>query len=186
MKPNTTVNAKPRRARPEETVAERRVRLASYAIERGHEHTLRRHLRREGLDPESRFYLPGVGVGHDTLIGGAAWHGDAGSIKALEDAGARMTEDEIVRAIDTSNPRMAAYLLATKKIDPAGAMGCGRLWADCIAELEPESLRNLFMTMRDADHPKWRISMFDADDRARWVEILRQEIDEQDQMRLAV
>jgi hypothetical protein len=36
----------------------------------------------------------------------------------------------------------------------------------------------LFLTTRDLDNPEWRVSMFEASDRARWSEILRQEIDE--------
>lgn len=36
----------------------------------------------------------------------------------------------------------------------------------------------LFLTMRDLDNPEWRVSMFEASDRAKWSEILRQEIDE--------
>jgi hypothetical protein len=36
----------------------------------------------------------------------------------------------------------------------------------------------LFVTVRDIDNPVWRISMFEADDRARWSEILRQHVDE--------
>jgi len=36
----------------------------------------------------------------------------------------------------------------------------------------------LFLTMRDIENPLWRISMFDAGDRARWSEILRQQVNE--------
>ena len=35
-----------------------------------------------------------------------------------------------------------------------------------------------FVTVRDVDHPKWRIAMKDEAMRARWMEILRQEINE--------
>lgn len=36
----------------------------------------------------------------------------------------------------------------------------------------------LFMTMRDAEHPLWRIAMFIDADRARWTEILEQAVNE--------
>jgi hypothetical protein len=36
----------------------------------------------------------------------------------------------------------------------------------------------LFLTMRDTANPLWRISMFEASDRARWSEILRQQVNE--------
>lgn len=35
-----------------------------------------------------------------------------------------------------------------------------------------------FVSVRDVDHPKWRISMKDEAMRARWMEVLRQEINE--------
>ncbi len=46
------------------------------------------------------------------------------------------------------------------------------------ASMEADRQTGLFSTMRDIEHPQWRISMFGSDDRARWAEILRQEIDE--------
>ena len=36
----------------------------------------------------------------------------------------------------------------------------------------------LFVKVRDIEHAEWRISMFDGAARARWVEILQQEINE--------
>lgn len=46
------------------------------------------------------------------------------------------------------------------------------------ASMEADRQTGLFLTMRDIKHPQWRISMFGSDDRARWAEILRQELDE--------
>jgi len=46
------------------------------------------------------------------------------------------------------------------------------------ASMEADRQTGLFLTMRDIEHPQWRISMFGSDDRARWAEILRQELDE--------
>lgn len=53
------------------------------------------------------------------------------------------------------------------------------------ASMEADCQTGLFLTVRDIDHPEWRISMYGADDRARWAEILRQEIDEKAGMKQA-
>ena len=47
------------------------------------------------------------------------------------------------------------------------------------ASMQADRETGLFLTMKDVEHPLWRVSMFDASDRARWAEILRQELDEQ-------
>jgi len=54
------------------------------------------------------------------------------------------------------------------------AAGSQNIAASKQADLET----GLFMTVRDIDNPVWRISMFEADDRARWSEILRQQLEE--------
>lgn len=36
----------------------------------------------------------------------------------------------------------------------------------------------LYVSVKDVDHPKWRIEMKDDGIQARWMEILRQEINE--------
>lgn len=46
------------------------------------------------------------------------------------------------------------------------------------ASMQADRETGLFLTMRDIEHPVWRVSMFGSDDRARWAEILRQELDE--------
>jgi len=144
-----TPNKRSKIARPEETVVERRARLASNALVRGHDHTLRRHLA-EGLDPESFYYSRSCGFWSQRMIGEAAWGGDVECVKALEDAGARLTDEEIVRAMSPShNKRMVAYLLTTGKFDPAGSMSSGRSWADAISQLRPEPLRNVVQAISE-------------------------------------
>lgn len=137
-----------------ETVADRCARLASYAIERGHAHTLLRHLS-EGLNPESKFYYRGGGFFSERLIGEAAWLGEIECVKALEDAGVRLTDQEIFRAIKTpNNEHMVAYFLASQKFDPAGSMTSGRPWGDSIAELSPEPLRNCLKAVSEWERGK--------------------------------
>lgn len=57
-----------------------------------------------------------------------------------------------------------------------GTIGAGS--QNIAASMEADRQTGLFLMMRDIDHPQWRISMFGSDDRARWAEILRQELDE--------
>lgn len=54
------------------------------------------------------------------------------------------------------------------------AAGSQNIAASKQADLET----GLFVTVRDIHNPVWRISMFEAEDRARWSEILRQQLDE--------
>jgi hypothetical protein len=143
MKSSKTIDSAAGNARKRvENQADRRARLASYAIERGHAQTLRRHLL-EGLDPGAQFFYRGVGFFGDRLIGEAALLGEVECVKTLEEAGAQMTDEEILRVFrPENNQQMVTYLLATQKFDPAGLMRSGRPWADRIAELPPKSLRN--------------------------------------------
>jgi hypothetical protein len=69
------------------------------------------------------------------------------------------------------------------KESAAGSMGGGvgtiaAGSASIAASKQADLNTGLFLTMRDIDNPEWRVSMFEASDRARWSEILRQEIDE--------
>ena len=52
------------------------------------------------------------------------------------------------------------------------------LGANIRAEREAKENTGLFMTVRDVDNPKWRIEMNDANIQARWMELLRQEVNE--------
>ena len=45
-------------------------------------------------------------------------------------------------------------------------------------EMEAKNATGLFVTVRDIDQPEWRVAMKDAATRARWMEILQQEINE--------
>nr|WP_315392234.1 DUF4755 domain-containing protein [uncultured Duganella sp.] len=61
-------------------------------------------------------------------------------------------------------------------IGVAGTVAAGS--ASIAASRQADLNTGLFLTVRDVDHPLWRISMFEASDRARWAEILRQELSE--------
>jgi hypothetical protein len=113
-----------------ENEADRRAQLASYAIDRGHAHTLRRHLL-QGLNPHAFYYHRGFSS--STLIDRAAWHGALECLRALEEAGARVSEEGILNTIILEeNHHIVAYLLETEKFDPSGLMESGRPWAEAI------------------------------------------------------
>ena len=61
-------------------------------------------------------------------------------------------------------------------IGVAGTIAAGS--ASIAASKQADLNTGLFLKVRDVDHPLWRISMFEASDRARWAEILRQELSE--------
>lgn len=143
-----------RRSPTGETDAEHRARLATYAVERGHAHTLRRHLA-EGLDAEAKFFYRGVGFTSERLMGEAVWLGSVECVKALEDAGARLTDEEILRALHARHNReMVAYLLASGKLDPHGSTTSGVPWTDAIAGLCQESMSNLVEAISDWERVK--------------------------------
>lgn len=56
-----------------------------------------------------------------------------------------------------------------------GALALG---ANVRAEREAAANSGLFVTVKDVDNPKWRIDMHDEGIQARWMEILRQELNE--------
>ncbi|MBE3025955.1 hypothetical protein OX462_12135 [Janthinobacterium sp. SUN098] len=113
-----------------ETEAKRLARLASYAIERGHAHTLRRHLN-SGLAADAMFYHWGSGHGPWTLIETAARRGQLECFKALEEAGALISENAILSAVeDKLDQGVLAHLLAHRKFDPRDIMQAGCSWSD--------------------------------------------------------
>ena len=73
---------------------------------------------------------------------------------------------------------------ARKVSRTGGAVGFGGVGTiaagsqNIAASMQADRQTGLFLTMRDIEHPQWRVSMFDASDRARWAEILRQELSE--------
>lgn len=52
------------------------------------------------------------------------------------------------------------------------------LGANDRARRNAQAISGLFVTVRDIDNPKWRIAMSDTNTQARWMEILRQAINE--------
>lgn len=73
---------------------------------------------------------------------------------------------------------------ARKVSRTGGAVGFGGVGTiaassqNIAASMKADRETGLFLTMRDIEHPQWRVSMFDASDRVRWAEILRQELSE--------
>lgn len=73
---------------------------------------------------------------------------------------------------------------ARKVSRAGGAVGFGGVGTvaagsqNIAASMQADRETGLFLTVRDIAHPLWRISMFDSSDRARWAEILRQELSE--------
>ncbi|WP_426105452.1 hypothetical protein [Massilia sp. TSP1-1-2] len=119
--------------------ADRLARLASYAIERGHANTLRRHLA-SGLNPDSMFHHRSEGPGPWTLIETAARRGQLECLKVLEAAGALITEDAILCAVlDPCDQVVLAHLLASKTFNPRAVMESGRPWRDCFDQCSPET-----------------------------------------------
>lgn len=114
------------------TPSARQVRLASYAMERGQVKTLRRHLA-EGLDPNAFFHQRSSGPGPWTLIETTARRGYFECFKALEDAGARITDLAIMSAIEDDIDRsVLAHLLTTGTFDPRGCRQDGLAWIDFV------------------------------------------------------
>ena len=66
----------------------------------------------------------------------------------------------------------------TSKETPGVIVGGGLagLGAALGAAQQAKAHSGLFVSVRDVDHPVWRIGMQSAKDQARWMEILRQEI----------
>lgn len=73
---------------------------------------------------------------------------------------------------------------ARKVSRTGGAVGFGGVGTiaagsqNIAASMQADRETGLFLTMRDVEHPEWRVSMFDSSDRARWAEILGQELKE--------
>jgi len=66
--------------------------------------------------------------------------------------------------------------------EKAGRIVGGHAIVTATANLQAasEALANsgLFITVKDIEHPKWRISMVNSQTQSRWMEILRQELNE--------
>jgi hypothetical protein len=133
MKSSETSTDSPQKYRDSmETPSARQVRLASYAMERGHVKTPRRHLA-EGLDPNAFFHQRSSGPGPWTLIETAARRGYFECFKALEDTGARISDDAILSAIEDDIDRsVLAHLLATGTFEPRGLRQDGWTWIDYV------------------------------------------------------
>jgi len=87
-------------------------------------------------------------------------------------ANAKVYEYADIRAWDARKESSSG----TVGIGVAGTIAAGS--QNVAASKQADLNTGLFMTMRDIENPTWRISMFEASDRARWSEILRQQVNE--------
>ena len=79
-----------------------------------------------------------------------------------------------VREWETSNERPGQIVGSGIGVGASAAV----LGASIRAEREAKKNSGLFVTVKDIENPKWRIAMKDVIIQARWMEILRQEINE--------
>ncbi len=77
-----------------------------------------------------------------------------------------------IREWETRNER-AGQIVATGLAGGVAALGANERMAR-----EAKQNTGLFITVKDVDNPKWRIAMKDEHMQARWMEILRQELNE--------
>lgn len=77
-----------------------------------------------------------------------------------------------IREWETRNER-AGQIVATGLAGGVAALGANERMAR-----EAKQNTGLFVTVKDVDNPKWRIAMKDEQMQARWMEILRQELNE--------
>ena len=78
-----------------------------------------------------------------------------------------------VRGWSSNLARAGRYLVGGSALGGAAALS-----ANASARREAAALSGLFVEVRDIGQPKWRVAMADAQIQARWMEILRQEINE--------
>ncbi|MFC5548213.1 DUF4755 domain-containing protein [Massilia aerilata] len=66
------------------------------------------------------------------------------------------------------------------RVTPAFGVANGVMAAGANARMERDARANtgLFLTFRDLDSPTWRVAMKDSATRERWMELLRQEVNE--------
>ncbi|RQO58487.1 hypothetical protein DBR47_12300 [Paucibacter sp. KBW04] len=77
-----------------------------------------------------------------------------------------------VRAWETNKER-AGQVVASNLTGTMAAMG-----PNLRAIQDAAAATGFFVTVRDIENPKWRIAMSDSNTQARWMEILRQSINE--------
>lgn len=78
------------------------------------------------------------------------------------------------------DPNVHTFGIGT--VDPGTASGFGtalgaaflRARMNKQAKIDAQQKTGLFITVKDVDHPEWRIAMYDKNDQARWHEILTQ------------
>lgn len=111
-------------------------------------------------------------------------HEEGGSGIALNPAAKTMSlwADGFAKRYDYAEVReWAAQFEKAGEIVALGgglAAGMGAAGANSRARRAAQANTGLFVTVRDVEHPKWRVAMRDQSTQARWMEILRQEVNE--------
>lgn len=116
---------------------------------------------------------PGRGFDHSEDGTGIAINRDHGVIGVLNGGTFRAYGYEKLREWTIRDERAG-------RVTPAFGVANGVMAAGANARMARDARANtgLFLTFRDLDSPTWRVAMKDPATRARWMELLRQEVNE--------
>ncbi|MES2316210.1 MAG: DUF4755 domain-containing protein [Pseudomonadota bacterium] len=134
-----------------------------------------RAMRREKLHAAMLSALgiaPGQGLDHSENGTGIALDPKAKILALLGRGGYQVYAYDKIREW-ASNEERASGVVGAGLIGAVGAAG-----NNIRAAREAEANTGLFVTVKDLDNPQWRVAMKDRTMRARWMELLQQEINE--------
>lgn len=114
----------------------------------------------------------GMGFDHSECGTGIALNPKAKTLALLADGGYQSYDYERVREW-ASNEQKAGQVVGFGLAGAASATG-----ANIRAAREAAANTGLFLTVKDLERPQWRVAMSDKAMRARWMELLQQEINE--------
>jgi Domain of unknown function (DUF4755) len=125
---------------------------------------------------------------HAQMLAAAGVSGGSGSDHAEDGTGiainrAAKTLTLLVAGFHKTYPFDAIREWETRKeragqVVAVGVAGIAAAGANARAARDASANTGLFVTVKDVDNPKWRIAMKDEAIQARWMEILRQELNE--------
>ncbi|MES2149871.1 MAG: DUF4755 domain-containing protein [Pseudomonadota bacterium] len=115
---------------------------------------------------------PGAGFDHSEGGTGIALNPKSRTLALLADGGYQSYDYERVREW-ASNEQKAGQVVGFGLAGAASATG-----ANIRAAREAAANTGLFVTVKDLGRPQWRVAMKDKAMRARWMELLQQEINE--------
>ena len=115
---------------------------------------------------------PGAGFDHSEAGTGVAVNREAGTLSLRIGEKWKAYPFADVRGWETNKER-AGQVVASNLTGAMASLG-----PNLRASQQAAANTGLFVTVRDIDNPKWRIAMGDEKTQARWMEILRQSINE--------